>query len=108
MVVIRLALVTALVVGLGIGLWASTATSQDPGSVPPDENLLALACQYVQPIVNQQWHMRSCRRAAPDEIPFANRVDVFVRLAISGFPTPLVLRVRMQRSLWTVQSINER
>ena len=42
------------------------------------------------------------------EVTFANRVDVFVRLAISGFPTPLVLRVRMQRSLWTVQSINER
>ena len=99
--------VAAAALAVAVGGAATTAEAQQGPDVG-DTNLLALACDSIESIAYANGLLlRSCREVAkyPIEISASgNRAEVPVRVKFEGRRF-IEIVVKMQRSLWSTQSI---
>ena len=92
----RLALIFILGVIIGYFVLTSSANSQE---ALPDENLLALSCDYAKALgVANGFNVTSCRRVSEDSE--GNRAVERVSLRVSGQARQNIT-VFWQRSLWS-------
>ena len=102
-------MVASALAALAIALTGATATAEaEQGPDVGDTDLLAIACDWATARAQTGGYLvSSCRETQkyPLEIsPSGNRAVVVIRMKLAGH-RPFEAAVKLQRSLWTVQTI---